>query len=516
MLELRRHQTLAIVFAVLVAATVAILAIPALQLGVTWSAIRVPLSTASAVIALLATGLAYLWYSLTGQRSAMFIGVAFLVLSANQFIVGVLLLPRIIDDPALYDRFASVYFWTGGRFIAAVVLILGARERIQDRPPVRSPAKSFITLSIVAVGALVLLDAGLWAIRDHLPSLCCPSATGQAWFSGLTVIGIVLGISGTGLLLVAAYLFRSDGRSTQIPHGDWLSLVLVLLAFSHLHYLLAPIALSQRVPNGDLLRIAQYVVLFLGLLWEMRLILIQEREHSDELATMGAMRNEMSKIVTHDLIHAVATLRTFAVGLHDRWGEIPETDRMRIAERIDLQSQHLGTLAKGIVAALALAPDTMRTSMRPQPVTGIVRDAAEIAGGLEPGVDVRMEPGADDVDVLADPDGLLRVLTNLIWNAERHGKSSGNQPIELAVRRSDRGVVISVRDHGSGISPGDMGGLFEPRTHHRNGADSRSGIGLRASRAIVQAHGGYIWAESSPGRGSTFSVSLPRWEGSDA
>ena len=82
-----------------------------------------------------------------------------------------------------------------------------------------------------------------------------------------------------------------------------------------------------------------------------------------------------------------------------------------------------------------------------------------------------------------------------------------------AFQESPEDVIVSVSDQGVGIAPDKLERLFEPFYRVQDAA-TRSveglGLGLALTRTIVEAHGGKIWAESEPGRGSVFSVSIPK------
>ncbi|MDQ2896364.1 MAG: ATP-binding protein [Actinomycetota bacterium] len=110
----------------------------------------------------------------------------------------------------------------------------------------------------------------------------------------------------------------------------------------------------------------------------------------------------------------------------------------------------------------------------------------------------------------ADPDRLTQVLRNLVRNAVAH--TSPGDPIKIiAVPRQNR-LEISVTDTGPGIPADELEEIFT-RFHRLDGSRSRdsggSGLGLAIARALVEAHGGRLHAESSPGSGATFRLDLP-------
>jgi two-component system OmpR family sensor kinase len=110
----------------------------------------------------------------------------------------------------------------------------------------------------------------------------------------------------------------------------------------------------------------------------------------------------------------------------------------------------------------------------------------------------------------ADLDRLTQVLRNLIRNAVSH--TAPGDRITVAARSRDGRLELSVKDSGSGIPPDQLEHVFE-RFYRGDEGRSRdgggSGLGLSIARAIVEAHGGRIWAESTPGAGATFRVELP-------
>jgi signal transduction histidine kinase len=116
----------------------------------------------------------------------------------------------------------------------------------------------------------------------------------------------------------------------------------------------------------------------------------------------------------------------------------------------------------------------------------------------------------------ADPDRLTQVLRNLVRNAVSH--TQPDDRIDVVARVNGERLTISVADSGSGISPEHLEHVFERfyRAEESRSRDSGgSGLGLAIARAIVEAHGGRIWAESPPASGTTISLELPGYEAGD-
>jgi len=126
--------------------------------------------------------------------------------------------------------------------------------------------------------------------------------------------------------------------------------------------------------------------------------------------------------------------------------------------------------------------------------------------------------GALDAGAISEPDleaglydeKLLRhILVNLLTNALKY--SPGGGEVRFEVRREEDDTVFRVRDHGIGIPPEEVGGLFESFHRASNVGDiPGTGLGLAIVKNAVDMHGGTIAVDSRPGEGTTFTVRVPR------
>jgi two-component system sensor histidine kinase VicK len=128
---------------------------------------------------------------------------------------------------------------------------------------------------------------------------------------------------------------------------------------------------------------------------------------------------------------------------------------------------------------------------------------------ISPGFNISLKPCAP-IGVFADQDKIGSVISNLLSNAVKY--SPKGTAIEVVCRVQEAMVEVSVKDQGMGIKPEDSEHLFDryyrvenPNSSHISGF----GIGLYLSSEIVRQHDGKIWVESEPGKGSTFSFSIP-------
>ncbi len=148
----------------------------------------------------------------------------------------------------------------------------------------------------------------------------------------------------------------------------------------------------------------------------------------------------------------------------------------------------------------------------------LVADAAETAGLLAEAGGVTVESSAPPEPVLlaVDSHRIRELLLNLVTNAVKYTPAGGTVAIEL--EETDSAAVLRVRDTGIGVAPGDLPHIFE-RFWRADPARSRTGdrpgvgLGLAITKWIAEAHGGSITVASRPGRGTVFTVLLPKRAG---
>ena len=110
--------------------------------------------------------------------------------------------------------------------------------------------------------------------------------------------------------------------------------------------------------------------------------------------------------------------------------------------------------------------------------------------------------------ILADKPRLGQVFVNLLHNAIKFTPEGGE--VILSAHQENESILFSVKDTGVGIPASDLQRIFE-RFYKTDPArsDKGTGLGLAIARHLVEAHGGQIWAESTPGKGSSFFFSIP-------
>ncbi|MDA8203869.1 MAG: ATP-binding protein [Chloroflexi bacterium] len=220
-------------------------------------------------------------------------------------------------------------------------------------------------------------------------------------------------------------------------------------------------------------------------------------------------RTELVGDVAHELRTPLATLEGYLEGLEDGVVEPgPRTWMLLRAEtgRLTRLVDDLQQLWRAETGQLPLAPVTL------EPRTFLEAVAQRFAArARERSIGLRVDVASPLPAVRADPERLGQVLDNYVANSLRYGPRDAEVLLRAIPETS--GVTFSVVDRGPGLTAEQRERVFE-RFYRVDASRSRalggSGIGLAVARALAQAMGGRVWAESAgPGTGATFSVWLP-------
>ncbi len=226
---------------------------------------------------------------------------------------------------------------------------------------------------------------------------------------------------------------------------------------------------------------------------------------------LNRLKNDFIATVTHELKTPLASMRV----LVDTLLEGRYRDQQQVTEYLELISKENGRLSRLIDNFLTFSRmerNKQAFQMRRVAPDSIARNAAEAVRTKfdKPSCHFEMEIAEGLPDVTADPDAMVTVLVNLLDNAYKY--SQDEKHIALQVTSENHSVYFAVSDDGVGIPRRAMKRIFRrfyqvDRTLSRRAEGC--GLGLSIARFIVDAHGGSLRAESRPGQGSTFIVTLP-------
>jgi signal transduction histidine kinase len=221
----------------------------------------------------------------------------------------------------------------------------------------------------------------------------------------------------------------------------------------------------------------------------------------------AAARDDLLAVVSHDLR---SPLNAIVLACDALEGTIaPDEPNRRYVKAIRRASTRAERLLRDLLDVSRIECGGLQLECRPVSARGILdqtRADHEILA-RDAGSNIVVEVDGDPGAVFADRDRILQVLANLVGNSLKHAAGT---PIVLAARDDGEGIELAVADRGPGIVPDALPHVFDRfwqgRARRRGGA----GLGLTIAKGIVEAHGGAIAVNSEVGKGTRFSVKLPR------
>ena len=232
----------------------------------------------------------------------------------------------------------------------------------------------------------------------------------------------------------------------------------------------------------------------------------EQRNRALALQETDRLRTALLNSVSHDLRTPLASIKASASSLLDREVRWDDAEREEFLATINTEADRLTRLVHNLldmsrIEAGALDPRLIESSVAE--VTGPPARRARAASDQRVEVDV-----PDDLPpILADPVRLDQVLTNLLDNARSYAAGS---PVQVVARQAGDTVELRVVDHGPGIPVSERERIFDQFYRVERGRRTEgTGMGLAICRGIVQAHGGTLRVETTPGGGASFVLTLP-------
>ncbi|HTI62903.1 MAG TPA: PAS domain S-box protein [Gemmatimonadaceae bacterium] len=219
-------------------------------------------------------------------------------------------------------------------------------------------------------------------------------------------------------------------------------------------------------------------------------------------------RDEVLRIVAHDLRNPLGTILMRA-SLLKQDGRGRNGEGRESAEGIITAANRMNRLIRDLLDATRSEAGTLTLDRIALPAAAVVREAVEAQRALadKASLELRAEIPDELPQILGDRDRLLQIFENLIGNAAKFTKRGGRITVGATPREHE--VLFWVSDTGEGMSADDLLHVFDRfwqgRTKHEG-----AGLGTVIVKALVEAHGGRVWVESTRGRGSTFYFTIPR------
>ena len=228
-------------------------------------------------------------------------------------------------------------------------------------------------------------------------------------------------------------------------------------------------------------------------------MLLQALKETDRL------RTALLQSVSHDLRTPLTAITAAASALRE---DVPEHEREALLGGIEHEADRLVRLVANMLDLSRIEAGVLNPRRTLMPVDELLYAAVDDAAAALDGHVVDIDSAAELPPVSVDETMIRQVLVNLLENASR---ADPDDALGLYASSDGATLRIAVVDHGHGVPEAERRRIFEPYYRLRPGHDRRAGtgLGLAISRGFVEAHGGHIRVDPTPGGGATFTVELP-------
>lgn len=236
------------------------------------------------------------------------------------------------------------------------------------------------------------------------------------------------------------------------------------------------------------------------------------QETNERLTVVDRTRESLLATVSHELRTPLSAILGSLDLIRQEWSERLPPEGQKLIEICQRNSTMLLSLVSDLLDSAALHHKRMILHRSVIPFSPLVEQTFAALAPLAWANGVKLlNMVLPQIEVYADAQRLQQVLLNLVGNAIKFSKKE-EAYVQVEATQEEEHVTVCVVDNGVGIAPEKIGRIFEPFVQ---GADSYTapttgtGLGLTICKALIERHGGSIWIESEPGRGSRVSFSLP-------
>ena len=243
---------------------------------------------------------------------------------------------------------------------------------------------------------------------------------------------------------------------------------------------------------------------------------VESFQDISRLKTLERERVSLISMFAHDMKSSLTIIGGFALRLLKKVAQIGEEKQKEYLGIIKAESDKLEALINDFLLFSRLQTGILKLNLS---VISLDKELMELLDSYklkasQSGVKLELQNDEGLNIIVADATQLRRVFTNLLDNAIKFSKKKGT--ITISTHETAEEVVIEVKDEGIGIEQGEVPYIFD--SFHRGKIAEKKdgfGLGLAAVKAIVEGHGGRVQVDSEPGKGSIFTVILPKDGGSE-
>lgn len=237
-------------------------------------------------------------------------------------------------------------------------------------------------------------------------------------------------------------------------------------------------------------------------------------EHKQMMARLeeaNLVRSEFVAMVAHDIRSPVAAISGFAHLILDQWDSIGEEDKLVHLKVIARNTENLAKFVEDVLQVSRIESGEFPFKKSRFNIVSLVERALSEVASTKDAHKFNLIAEKEILLVFGDEDRQWQILINLLSNAAKFSPS--NKPITVEISIRDDLVEVAVKDQGIGIAIQDQSKLFEKFGRVTQSGGKKvpgTGLGLYICKILVQAQGGTIWCESSKGKGSSFSYTIPK------
>jgi signal transduction histidine kinase len=234
-----------------------------------------------------------------------------------------------------------------------------------------------------------------------------------------------------------------------------------------------------------------------------------ERRLSSEQRAVRA-RDEVLAVVSHDLGNPLSVILLEAAHLSVHLRETGDQRTRTMRESVDAirrSTTQMKALIEDLLVLAIIGEKSFPLDVQSVESRDLIQDAVTDAQPLADAKHISLVLDLNDPPKIdADPHRISQVFSNLLGNAIKFTPEGGT--VTLCARLRDGALSVTISDTGRGIAPEDLAHIFNRYWRPKASEGGGSGLGLYIARGIVEAHGGRMWAESSP-QGATLVFTLP-------
>ena len=234
-----------------------------------------------------------------------------------------------------------------------------------------------------------------------------------------------------------------------------------------------------------------------------------ERQERVRLEALHEQRNEFILAMSHELKTPLTSMKLASEMLAEEAKLSPRSPSGKLLKNLRLSANSLEERMKDLLDFLKLQTSSLEFEVGVEDIKAVLKD---ITSSIHPLISAKKQTLMAEIPdslppVMMDRQRFEQILLNLLSNANKYAPTGGEIKLTAEVRDSE--LMVKVSDNGPGIPLDEQDLVFKPYYRVKKQSDRSLGLGLSIAKSLVELHSGKIWLDSQPGKGSTFSFTIP-------